>query len=209
MFEKKKFENKNASMQYIIDFPKDFDASKKYPIIFYFHGMGMVQNGIQKVIDRVPVRRERMTDDMPFIIVAPYCEYYTWIECFEQLTAVVDYIIEQEYTDSKKVYITGSSMGGYTCWSQAVMYPEKFTAAVICCGAGMYFAANRIKFPVWAFHGENDNTVLPRESEIMVERINADGGNAKLTIVENCAHPVWEHAFTSHEIYYWLLEQSL
>ena len=80
-------------MQYVIDFPKDFTASKKYPIIFYFHGMGMVQNGIQKVIDRVPVRRERMTDDMPFIIVAPYCEYYTWIECFEQLTNFVDYIM--------------------------------------------------------------------------------------------------------------------
>ena len=39
----------------------------------------------------------------------------------------------------------------------------------------------------------------------MVERINNSGGKAKLTIVEDCAHPVWEKAFTSHNTYYWLL----
>lgn len=106
-----------------------------------------------------------------------------------------------------KKYISGSSMGCYTCWAQSVMCPEKFAAAVICCG-GMYFAANRIKFPVWAFHGKLDNVVLPRESEIMVKRINDAGGNAKLTIVDDCAHEVWHTAFGSNDTFNWLLSQS-
>lgn len=68
--------------------------------------MGMVREGIQKIIDCVPLRRECMTDDMPFIIVVPYCECFTWIECFEQLTLFTDYIIGQEYADkNKKIYI--------------------------------------------------------------------------------------------------------
>lgn len=208
MFVKDIYNDKGKKLSFIIDYPKDFDKSKQYPVVFYFHGMGMVRNGIQKVIDCVPVRRERMADDMPFIIVAPYCECFTWIECFETLTSFVDYIITKDYVDSNRVYITGSSMGGYTCWAQAVMYPEKFAAAVICCGGGMYFAANRISFPVWAFHGKLDDTVLPRESEIMVERINNSGGNAKLTIAEECAHNVWDKAFTSHDTYKWLLSNS-
>lgn len=33
----------------------------------------------------------------------------------------------------------------------------------------------------------------------MVEKINANGGNAKLTILENNAHDVWTDAFTSYE----------
>ena len=208
MFITDKYNDKGKELQFVIDYPKNFDESKQYPVVFYFHGMGMVRNGIQKVIDCVPVRRERMADDMPFIIVAPYCEHFTWIECFETLTSFVDNIIDKDYVDSKRVYITGSSMGGYTCWAQAVMFPEKFAAAVICCGAGMYFASDRIKFPVWAFHGRLDNIVLPRESEIMVERINNSGGNAKLTIADECSHSVWDIAFTSHDTFYWLLSNK-
>lgn len=98
-------------------------------------------------------------------------------------------------------------MGGYTCWAQAVMYRKKFAAAVICCGGGFYFTAERIKFPVWAFHGKLDGVVLPRESEIMVEKINKFGGNAKLTLVENCDHGVWKTAFGSQDTYRWILEQ--
>lgn len=208
MFESRVFTQNDKELSYVIDFPKNFDEGKKYPVIFYFHGMGMVRTGIENVKKSVPVRRERMTDDMPFIIVAPYCVCYTWIECFETLTDFVNYIIGQEYVDDKRVYMTGSSMGGYTCWAMAVMYPEKFAGAVICCGGGMYFAAGRIKFPVWAFHGKLDTTVLPRESEILVNLINASGGNAKLTLLEDHDHDVWTTAYSSHDTYYWLLSQS-
>lgn len=208
MFVTEIFNENDKKLSYAVDYPENFDKNKKYPLIFYFHGMGLVRKGIQKVIDCVPVRRERMPKDTPFIIVAPYCEAFTWFECFETLTAFTDYIIAQEYVDENKVYITGSSMGGYTCWAQAVMYPEKFAAAVICCGGGLYWAADRIKFPVWAFHGKSDKTVLPRESEIMVERINNSGGNAKLTLVENCEHAVWNVAYKNEQTYRWLLSNG-
>jgi len=204
------FNENNKKLSYVVDYPENFDKNKKYPLIFYFHGMGMVRNGIQKVIDCVPIRRERIPESTPFIIVAPYCESFTWIECFETLTEFTDYIIGQDFVDENKVYITGSSMGGYTCWAQAVMYPEKFAAAVICCGGGMYFssAVARIKLPVWAFHGKLDEVVLPRESEILVERINNSGGNAKLTLVENCGHDVWNVAYENEETYRWLISKN-
>lgn len=208
MFITDNYNENGKELSFVIDYPENFDKNKKYPIIFYIHGMGRIGNGIEDVKNGVPVRRERMGDDMPFIIVAPYCESFTWIGCFETLTSFIDYIVAKDYVDSKKVYITGSSMGGYTCWALSVMLPEKFAAAVICCGGGMYFAADRIKFPVWAFHGKLDDVVLPRESEIMVERINKSGGNAKLTIAEECDHNVWDKAFTSYDTYKWLLSNS-
>lgn len=206
MFITDKYDENGKKLSFVIEYPGNFDESKKYPVIFYFHGM--CTESIEKLKNGIPIRRELMTEDMPFIIVAPFCECFTWIECFETLTSFVDYIIAKDYVDDKRVYITGSSMGGYTCWAQAVMFPDKFAAAVICCGAGMYFAADRIKFPVWAFHGRLDDTVLPRESEIMVERINKSGGNAKLTVVEECGHNVWDVAFTSYDIYKWILSNS-
>ena len=207
MFITEVYNNEGEELSYAIDYPDDFDKNEKYPIIFYFHGMGMIGKGIENVKEQVPVRREYMTTEMPYIIVAPYCEKFTWFEYLEKLGQFLDHFIEKEYVDSDMVYITGSSMGGYTCWALSVMYPEKISAAVICCGGGMYFhsAANRIKFPVWAFHGKLDTVVLPRESEIMVERINECGGNAKLTLVENRGHNVWHDAYHCKETYQWLL----
>ena len=103
-------ENNGYQLSYIIDYPKNFDKANKYPVIFYFHGMGMVRKGIQNLINSVPVRREYMTDDMPFIIVAPYCEEFTWIGCFEKLTAFTDYIIKQNYVDDKRIYIRNATV---------------------------------------------------------------------------------------------------
>lgn len=54
---------------------------------------------------------------------------------------------------------------------QIIKKTQWFAAAVIC-GGGMYFDAERIDIPVIAVHGECDTVVLPRESVIMVEKIN-------------------------------------
>ena len=207
MFEIETFTQDKIKMDYAIDYPANFSPDKKYPVIFYFHGMGMVGTTPQFVADCVPLRREQMDADMPFIIVAPHCNAFTWFEIFEQLTAFIDYIIALDYADEKRSYITGSSMGGYTCWMQAVHFPQKFAAGVICCGGGLYWAANRIDFPVWAFHGKEDGSVLPRESEIMVKCINESGGKAKLTLCDGIGHDVWNKAYGDKNTYKWLLEQ--
>lgn len=205
MFEDGLYEKDGAKLSYLIDYPKGFNENEKHPVIFDFHGMGQVGKGIDVLRDGISVRREYMNEDMPVIIVAPYCEEYTWLGCLPLVNEFLDYFISKKFIDSDRVYITGSSMGGYTCWALGIMYPEKFAAGVICCGGGMYFAADRISFPVWAFHGKDDTVVLPRESEIMVKRINDCGGNAKLTVLEGWGHNVWEAVFYSPEIYEWLL----
>ena len=208
MFITEIYEHNNDSLSYLIEYPKEFNVSEKYPIIFDFHGMGQVGVGIDGLRGAVTADFLYKTDEMPLIKVAPYCEGYTWMGCLSLVEKFLDHFINKEFVDSDRVYITGSSMGGYTCWTLGVMYPEKFAAAVICCGGGMYFAADRIKFPVWAFHGMDDNVVLPRESEIMVKKINEAGGNAKLSLLEGWGHNIWEVAFGSSEVYEWLLSNK-
>jgi len=208
VFTEGSFQENGERLLYLIDYPDGFDKSKKYPVVFDFHGMGQVGTGIEGLRSAVSFRSEYVDSDNPYITVAPYCEEYTWLGCLHLVNNFLDYFIDKDFIDSDRVYITGSSMGGYTCWALGVMYPEKFAAAVICCGGGMYFAADRIKFPVWAFHGEEDTVVLPRESEIMVKRINECGGDAKLTLLDGWGHDIWEVAFHSSEVYEWLLSKK-
>lgn len=208
MFVTENFKLNNYSLDFAIDYPKNFDKSQKYPVIFYFHGMGGVGQSAEFIAENCPVRRERMTEDMEFIIVAPACQDFTWFENFPNVVEFIKNIIAREYVDEKKVYLSGSSMGGYTSWALSIMHPELFTAAAICCGAGMYWAGFRVNFPVRAYHGKLDDIVLPRESEIMVEKINAAGGQAELVLYDYADHDAWTPTFTNHETYKWFLSHK-
>lgn len=205
MFVTENFKINDYSLDFAIDYPKEFSEKGKYPVIFYFHGIGGVYQGVDYIAAGCPVRRERMTEDMPFIIVAPACMDYTWFENFSNVVTFIKDVISREYVDEKRVYLSGSSMGGYTSWMLSVMHPELFAAAAICCGGGMYWAGHRITFPVRAYHGMLDTAVLPRESEIMVEKINAAGGRAELILYEHADHDAWTPTFTNLETYEWLL----
>lgn len=208
MFIKKQYIKDNYSLNYIIDFPDNFSEKQEYPIIFFFHGMGSARRGIDFLQQNCPVRREHIPVDTPFIIVAPSCDDYMWFENTQNVIYFLKECISWPFVDKNSVYLTGASMGGYFSWTLSALHPEMFSAAVICCGAGPYFAAGRIKFPVKVVAGALDTTVLPRESELMAEKINAAGGNAQLIIYEDLGHNVWARIFGDAETYKWLIDNK-
>lgn len=197
-------------IKYVIDYPENFDETKVYPIIFYIHGHGFTWRDFSYLVENCPVRRERLPKDNNSIIVAPKCDNQTWISIFESLNAFIEYIVSRNYIDKKRVYLSGSSMGGYTDWLLLQVKKTFFAAAVICCGGGQYWAANLKTFndiPIKAVHGRKDDTVLCRESEIMAKKINTAGGNCELIIHEDLGHDVWTRTFTDHNTYEWLAKQ--
>ena len=100
-------------------------------------------------------------------------------------------------------------MGGYGAWQLGMSCPELFAAMIPICGGGMYWNTPRLKdVPVWAFHGDSDPVVLPRESEQLVFRVNQCLGKAKLTIYENTEHDAWTPTFNNPEVFKWLLSNK-
>ena len=206
MFTKETYTNGDYTLHYGIDFPNNFSPKNKYPILFYFHGMGNVQTGLDNLIETCPIRRELMPEGAPFIVVAPSCDDYTWFENFGEVIKFIKSFLAKEYADENRFYLTGSSMGGYTAWTLSYICPELWAAAVICCGGGLYGGVrDRVKFPIRAVHGTADTTVECRESELMADRINRKGGRVELILLEGFPHDVWTHTFSQHETYQWLL----
>ena len=76
-------------------------------------------------------------------------------------------------------------MNGYGTWQAALEYPEKFAAIVPICGGGshidIHFVERLRNLPILAFHDSGDALVPYQDSTRIVEKINAAGGNAKLT----------------------------
>ena len=100
-------------------------------------------------------------------------------------------------------------MGGYGCYQLMMSRPQLFAAGLVNCGGAMYWNIGRLKdVPVRAFHGAQDKTVLPRESEKIIERLNEIGGKGELFIFPECAHNCWDKAYANSEHYLWLLSHT-
>ena len=196
-------------LDYVIRHPKNFDATKQYPLVIYLHGAGGRGSDVSKILNHV-----FFTESEPFcqdaVSVAPQCYANAWFDIFEQLQDFVEFVIGKEYVDPQRVYLIGASMGGYTTWQLAMSRPELFAAIVPICGGGMYWNAERLKhMGVWACHGSEDKTVLCEESQKMVNAVNKKGGCAKLTVYEGVAHNAWTPTFQNPEVWRWLFAHTL
>ena len=146
----------------------------------------------------------------PFIVVSPQCPETSWWP-YEtaKILALVDEICETYRVDEKRIYLTGLSMGGFGTWAIAGAYPERFAAAAPICGGGYPFMAPNMKdLPIWAFHGEADTVVPVEKSKEMVDAVNSNGGNAKLTIYPGVGHNSWSQTYDNDELYEWFLSHS-
>ena len=194
-------------IDYVIRYPEGFSEDKKYPLVIYVHGAGGRGRDINLIYNH-----GFFTDTEPHLTdavsVAPQCYADSWFNIFEQLQNYVEALIALPFVDPDRVYLTGASMGGYCTWQLAMSRPELFAAIAPICGGGMYWNTARLKdTPVWAFHGDSDKTVLPEESQKMVDGVNKNGGRAKLTIYENTAHNAWTPTFQNPEVWKWMLSQ--
>lgn len=194
------------NMEYVMCYPDCFDRSRKHPVILCLHGAGTRGTDISLVKNYILLREAERVADFPFIIIAPQCSENTWFDMWPTLKSLVKEIAALPYTDEARIYLTGNSMGGYAAWQLAMSMPEYFAAIAPICGGGMYWNAGRlINIPVWAFHGAQDGTVFPEESEKMVNAVNKAGGNAKLTVFPDAAHDAWTPAYSDPELYRWFL----
>lgn len=145
--------------------------------------------------------------DFPFIVVAPQCNKDNWFELMNDLQQFTSEIVSFDFTDAKRLYAVGASIGGYAVWQLTMNMPSVFAAIIPICGGGMYWNAQRLTgTPIWAFHGDSDEVVYAEESVKMVEKVNVAGGNASLTIYENTGHDSWTATYSNYGVFEWLLK---
>jgi len=197
------------NLKYISSYPKEFDSNIKYPLLIHIHGAGGRGKDLNLLKQAGPLFEIENGKELPFIVIAPQCFADTWFEIMEQLLEFIDSMINIKSVDKSRVYLSGVSMGGYTCWQIAMIKPEIFAAIVPVCSGGMNWNAVRLKnTPIWAFHGALDDVVCVSESINMVNAVIRNGGNAKLTIYPDVKHNSWEKTFHNDELYAWLLEHK-
>lgn len=147
--------------------PQNYDSSKKYPIVLYFHGAGSRGDDNESHIAHEwhPMFATLLSEkylnnpDTQCIMLAPQCPSgRRWVNrdwsagsynmadvaLTDNMSMAHDILLQfiDEYSvDTDRIYIAGASMGGYGTWRFATEYPELPAAIIPLCGAGPVDAA--------------------------------------------------------------------
>jgi predicted peptidase len=215
--------------------PARYTKLHRWPVILSLHGSGeRGDDNVLQLSSGLASALERFGDRYKAVIVFPQCrngqEWYGEMEL--QALAALEQSIREFHGDRRRVYVTGTSMGGSGAWFMA-RHRGLFAAAVPVCGeisrdpadpfpvelppdiarvvgaSDPYaaLAAMIATTPVWAFHGTDDNEVPVRESRNMVAALRRAGGRVKYTEYPGIGHDSWDLAYADPNMVRWLLQQ--
>lgn len=232
-FEKEHFIKDGDTLNYRILFPKDFSKEKEYPVVLFLHGAGERGDDNESQLTHGSELFLKNQEEFPAIVIfpqAPKDDYWAKVEvkrdtvpfqfdfmnkepATKSLQLVMDLMDEmtsKDFVNKDEIYVGGLSMGGMGTFELIYKKPNMFAAAfAICGGADPEIVKDYRKgFNIWLFHGQKDDVVLPKYSEIMARAINHHGGNAKLSLYPDDNHNSWDSAFAEPNLLPWLFSHS-
>ncbi|RYF69012.1 MAG: phospholipase [Cytophagaceae bacterium] len=198
-----------ARYPYLIHVPEAYKSSRKaFPLIIYLHGGSQRGNDLNKLNEYGPPHALHQGLTINAIIVSPQCpdgKFWSTDNWFDSLYTE----LKTTYRiDTKRVYLTGISMGGYGTWQTAVAYPNTFAAiAPLCGGCDDSTQICQIRnVPVLTFHGTADDLVPFDETDRLVRRLSACKGKVTFTKLAGKGHSI-QYLYEDRSIYNWLLRQ--
>jgi len=195
--------------EHLLYLPDDYDKDpeRRWPLMVFLHGSGERGEVLDLVKMHGPPKSIEQGQDYPFIVASPQCPLGEgWLPA--QVVDLVDSLSARYRVDPERIYLTGLSMGGSGTWNTATRYPHKFAAIAPICGGGNPSRVKRIaRLPTWVFHGALDASVPLQESQVMIDSLEAAGGDVRFTVYPEAGHDSWTQTYDNPELYEWFLAQ--
>ncbi|WP_232056078.1 carboxylesterase family protein [Tuwongella immobilis] len=218
-FLNREFKNSDGTIsKYVIFVPHDYSPEKPVPTILFLHGSGETgTDGLKQTTVGLPNAIRKQEKTFPFLTIMPQASpvspvrdrWFAGQPNGDRAMAILKEVEQEFKVDSKRIYLTGLSMGGFGTWNLAAAYPKRFAAIVPVCGGGDPKSAEKIKeIPCWCFHGDEDKAVNVKLSREMIQALKAAGANPKYTEYPGVGHNSWDAAYGTAELYPWLLSHQ-
>lgn len=210
--------------------PANYDATKKYPLVLFFHGAGErgSDNAAQLKHGANLFTKPENRAQFPCFVLAPQCPHgQQWVNmpwgndsgtrppqpsaAMQLALDALDAVQKEFSVDPQRLYVTGLSMGGYATWDCITRFPDRFAAAAPICGGGDEKTVTPAvaKVPVWAFHSFDDNVVKVKRTRQMIAAMRAAGGSPKYFEYFGLGHNSWDKAYSEPELLPWMFAQRL
>lgn len=180
--------------------PPMYNPENKYPLVLSLHGYSDTTTW------NLSYYNEPVLSEDPCIVLTPKCtieEKGGWGDSWNpkpspmmiKAMEMVELARKSFNIDSTRIYVFGTSMGGYGTLSAIRKNPGLFTAAYVKCGGGDPLMSEMlVEFPLWMIHGSIDTIVPVQLSRDMYSAIKAKGGAVvKYTEIPGVGHNVWDY----------------
>lgn len=209
----------SAYYNYVLYLPEGYDPAdteKKWPVIYFFHGIGERGDDLNVLLPYGVLRYLGNGGKLDAIVIAPQCPAEShWADTNAEVEKLDDFVPEMtaKYNiDTDRMYLTGLSMGGRCTWKLALAMPDTFAAIAVICGRTDTYEFETLQnMPIWLFHGVQDGTVSFNNitKNILPVLDEKDHRYYKLTIFPTMGHEIWNTVYDRTDIYEWLLCQSI
>jgi predicted peptidase len=174
------------TVRYVISIPKDYSPSKPVPLVLALH-YGGSPNGAAQGLMLMLV--QPALAELGAVIVAPESLGGGWNTANNEraVNTLMDAVQASYRIDTKRMAVTGFSMGGTGTWSVVEKYPDRFSAAVPV--AGMPPASmGQWRTPVFAVHSRDDDVMPIGPAKARIKELQKAGVRAELVILTGISH---------------------
>jgi predicted peptidase len=185
-----------------------------YPVVIALHGRrNQAKPGEAFKVQSIATAwtaKERFRKN-PCIVIQPfYPPKGGWEKVPEKLDATLEHVFEHLPVNRSRVYLFGFSNGGQGSFLSMARRPEWFAGAVTVSGPVGHDVVGKIKTPIWAWVGENDNELNKKDRVVaLAEALTESGVDVKLDVVPGAGHNIAGKAFDNEEVLEWLFQQKL
>jgi len=174
--------------------PDDYRGDEPFPLIIYLAGnSGPAIEGVQLASNAF--------ERTGYIVIYPNSWGGWWRSATETM---VDSLLEEvmrKYTiDPDRVYLSGLSNGGTGTLDYASLWPQRFSAAVVAMGAGLFgftepggdrpFASNVAHLPMLFLHGKLDQVIPFSATTKTVDSLRAQHADVAMTLFPQREHEI-------------------
>jgi len=176
----------DLSVRYAISIPKGYSESEPVPLILALHFGGSPNGAAQSVM--VTLVQPALAE-LGAIVIAPESVGGAWNSDANDraVLALMDAVRATYRIDTKRIGVTGYSMGGVGTWWFAGKYPELFSIAVPVSGVPPASMAGW-KTPVFAVHSRNDEVNAIEPTERRIKELQKAGVRAELVTLTGISH---------------------
>lgn len=177
------------SVHYAISIPRSYSQSARVPLILALHFGVRDGSAAGAGQDVVRILIGPALAELGGIIVAPDSVRGDWSspENDSAVNALLDNVVAAYSIDTKKIAVTGFSMGGAGSWHFAATYPERFSAVIPVAGRPPS-SASGWSLPVLAIHSRGDQVMPIGPTETRIAELQKSGVNARLIALTGISH---------------------
>ena len=222
-----------TAQPYALYVPKNFDASRRYPLVVSLHSEGSNHRlDLRRVFGKgnvLEVRRLgrggliRQTDaeaangpfpplpDVDFFVVSPLVRGSMGYQGIPEKDVydVLAQVNGRFPIDEDRIYLTGAAMGGAGALWLGLTRPDLWAAIAVVCPVSQpgteELAPNALGLPVRLFQGALDPQVPAESTRAWEARLEQAGAKVGYTEYPYVRHNAWDSAYSDASIFRWFV----